>query len=225
MMYVQDYDETFPYYSWGMMSCSEVGTGGSSISGDLPQFRDYSNAAWCNSIQPYVKNIGVFQDPSDKLQLQTPYCINFPQSNFKPGTQSWKKSTWISYGWAEGMSGKKLAALQNPANDLVWSDYGVALVDAWDRYGWTDDLYMRRTIWSDISWGATCGFSDDPRNLQTPFTEEQWDCMKKGTRHEDHVNISFADGHVKLIPSREVREVGPDTGQIFPSAGSIKPKF
>src|SRR5258708_27118661 len=47
MMYVQDYDESFPYYNWGVMSCSEVGTGGSSISGNLAAFGPYSASAWC----------------------------------------------------------------------------------------------------------------------------------------------------------------------------------
>src|ERR1041385_411869 len=101
MMYVQDYDEHFPYYNWGVMSCSEGGTGGSSISGDIAAFGPYSAAAWCNSVQPYIKNIGIFQDPSDKHEWQPGYCINFPQSLWKPGTPSWTRSTWCSYGWNE----------------------------------------------------------------------------------------------------------------------------
>ena len=228
MMYVQDYDEMFPYYNWGLESCNESGNGGGAgtLSGDAPGFQYYSASAWCNSLQPYVKNIGIFQDPSDKKQWQPGYCINFPQSNFKAGAQSWTKSTYVSYGWAEGFGGgKSLAALSSPASDLLWSDYIGVLVDAWDRYGWTDDLYMRRTVWSDTSWGDQCGFGGDPRGTQAQFTAAQWDCMKKATRHETHVNIVFADGHAKLIPTRGVREVGPDTGQIIPGAGSIIPKF
>ena len=225
MMYIQDYDEKFPYYNWGVMSCSEVGTGGSSISGDSPQFEYYSAGAWYNSLQPYVKNNALFQDPSDKLQHKPGYCINFPQSNFKAGTQSWNKSTWVSYGWAENLSGTALAALQNPANDLVWSDYDEVLVDAWGRFGWTDDLYMRRAIWNEWNWGATCGLPDDPRAGNTALTEEQWTCLQKATRHEDKVNVAFGDGHVKLVPSRSLREVGPDVGQFIPSSGSVTPKF
>jgi prepilin-type processing-associated H-X9-DG protein len=188
-------------------------------------FQYHSASAWCNSLQPYIKNLGIFQDPSDKRQWQPGYCINFPQSNFVPGANSWQRSSYVSYGWAEGMSAKSLAALQTPASDLVWSDYIGVLVDAWDRYGWTDDLYMRRTIWGEANWGAQCGFGDDPRGTQAQFTNEQWECMKQTTRHETHVNIVFGDGHAKLIPSRNVREVGPDTGQIEPSAGSRVPPF
>jgi prepilin-type N-terminal cleavage/methylation domain-containing protein/prepilin-type processing-associated H-X9-DG protein len=226
-MYAQDYDERFPYYNWGLMSCNESGNAGGSgtLSGNDPAFEAYSAAAWCNSIQPYIKNIGIFQDPSDKMQWQPGYCINFPQSNFRAGQSSWQRSTYVSYGWAEGMSGKTLAALQSPASDLLWSDYIGVLVDAWDRFGWTPDLYLRRTIWSDTNWGDQCGFGGDPRGTQAQFTSEQWECMKRATRHETHVNVVFADGHAKLIPTRNVREVGPDTGQIVPGSGSVTPTF
>lgn len=227
MMYIQDYDETFPSYNWGLESCNESGNGGGAgtVSGNDPLFRYYNQSAWCNSLQPYIKNLGIFQDPSDKLQWQPGYCINFPESNFAPGGNTWQKSTYVSYGWAESMSGKKQAALQNPANDLVWSDYIGVLVDTWDRYAWTQSLYARRTIWSDIGWGDACGFSGDPRGDNNPFTQEQWDCMKKATRHGTHVNVNFADGHAKLIPTRNVREVGPDTGQIIPGPGSVNPTY
>jgi prepilin-type N-terminal cleavage/methylation domain-containing protein/prepilin-type processing-associated H-X9-DG protein len=227
MMYIQDYDELFPHYNWGLMSCNESGNAGGAgtLSGNDPAFEAYSASAWYNSLQPYIKNLNLFQDPSDKMHWQPGYCINFPQSNFRPGENSWQRSTWASYGWAEGLTSKPLAALSNPASDLVWSDYIGVLVDTWDRFAWTDDLYVRRTIWSDIGWGDTCGFGGDPRGTQAPFTNEQWECMKKATRHETHVNIVFADGHAKLIPSRQVVEVGPDTAQIIPSAGSARPKW
>src|ERR1041385_280950 len=65
MMYVQDYDEVFPNYNWGLMSCNESGNAGGpgTLSGDAPGFGPYSAGAWCNSIQPYIKNLGIFQDP------------------------------------------------------------------------------------------------------------------------------------------------------------------
>jgi prepilin-type N-terminal cleavage/methylation domain-containing protein/prepilin-type processing-associated H-X9-DG protein len=228
MMYIQDYDERFPFYDWGVMSCNESGNAGgpNTTSGNSPLFEFYSASAWCNSLQPYVKNLGIFQDPSDRRQWQPGYCINFPQANFRPSGNSWQRSTYVSYGWAEGMSGKAMAALQQPASDLVWSDYIGVLVDAWDRFGWTDDLYMRRAVWNELNWGSACGINGDPRGTQAPFTQQQWECLSRiGVRHETHVNIVFGDGHAKLIPARNVREVGPDTGQIEPSAGSRQPPF
>ncbi|GDX39832.1 hypothetical protein LBMAG21_01240 [Armatimonadota bacterium] len=227
MMYLQDYDEHFPYYNWGTMSCSEVGTGGASISGDIEEFRGNSAGAWYNSLQPYVKNLQMFQDPSDKKQWQPGYCINFPQSNFVPGTKSWQRSTYTSYAWAESMTGMAQAAMQSPASDVVWSDYIGVLLDTWNRFGWTDDLYIRRGLWNEADWKDQCGFGGDPRGSTAPFTQEQFDCMAKNgsVRHETHVNVSFGDGHAKLVTTRGMREVGPDTGQIIPGTGSVTPKF
>jgi prepilin-type N-terminal cleavage/methylation domain-containing protein len=44
MMYAQDYDEKFPYYNWGLMSCNESGNDANQnprYSGNDPQFREY----------------------------------------------------------------------------------------------------------------------------------------------------------------------------------------
>ncbi len=227
MMYVQDYDERFPYYNWGLMSCNESGNAGvpGVLSGDVEGFRDYSAGAWCNSLQPYIKNLGLFQDPSDRKQWQPGYCINFPQSNFKAGAKSWQKSTYVSYSWNENSSGQSQAAYQSPANDLLWADYVGVLVDTWSRFQWTDDTYVRRAIWNELDWGATCGTSDDIRALNTPFTNDQWECLKKGIRHETGVNVTLVDGHAKFLQARTLKEVGPDQGQVIPGAGSITPKF
>lgn len=226
-MYTQDYDERFPYYDWGVMSCNESGNAGgpNTLSGNSPGFGAYSASAWCNSVMPYVKNTQIFQDPSDKHQWQPGYCINFPQTIWQPGTSSWQKSTFLSYGWNESASGQKLANYQSPASDLLWCDYIGVLVDTWNRFGWTDDLYVSRGIWNDLDWGATCGVGDDPRAAPKPFTSAQWDCLSKGVRHETGVNVSFMDGHAKFVPARNMREVGPDNGQIIPGSGSITPKF
>jgi len=227
MMYVQDYDEHYPYYNWGLMSCNESGNGGGAgtLSGDDPNFQYYSASAWYNSLQPYIKNLQLFQDPSDKKNWQPGYCINFPQSNFVPGKQTWKLSTYTSYGWDENISGSALAQQTNPASDLVWSDYIGVLVDGWGRFGWTDDLYIRRGLWNEANWGDQCGFGGDPRGTQAQFTQQQFDCMSKTVRHETHVNVAFGDGHAKLVTGRGMREVGPDIGQIIPGTGSVTPKW
>src|SRR5205823_648654 len=158
-----------------------------------------------------------FQDPSDKLQLQPGYCINFPQSLWQPGGDTYTKSTWQSYGWNENASGTTLAKYQSPASDLLWSDYGQVLVDTWSRFQWTDDLYVRRAIWNDLDWdqwGDPVCNVPDIRGQQTPFTEERYNCLEHGIRHEKGVNIVFMDGHAKLLPARTLREVGPDLGQV-----------
>jgi len=230
MMYVQDYDERFPNYNWGLMCCNEDngGCGAKQLfPADSAAWANILNSPWYNAILPYVKNTGIFQDPSDKKQWRPQYCINFPPEIWKPGTQSWKKSTWVSYAWNESASTQKLAAYQNPASDLMWSDYDGQLIDSWNRFQWTPDLYLRRAIWNELDWGspANCNGSDI-RGSNSPFSQATWDCLvQPGIRHETHVNVAFMDGHAKLIPARQMREVGPDNGQIIPGAGSVVPTF
>lgn len=222
MMYVQDYDEHLPNYNWGLESCNESGNSGipGNLSGNDPAFQYYSASAWCNSLQPYIKNLGIFQDPGDKLKLQPGYCINFPQSNFVAGASSWTKSTWCSYGWNESSSAQALAAYSSPASDLLWGDYGGVLIDTWSRFAWTDDLYVRRTIWSDLPWQ-----NPDPRGSNAPITDAQWQQYAFGVRWETGSNETLMDGHAKYFFSKTLREVGPDEGQIIPGAGSVTPKF
>jgi prepilin-type N-terminal cleavage/methylation domain-containing protein/prepilin-type processing-associated H-X9-DG protein len=227
LMYVQDYDERFPYYNWGCMSCNESGNAGGGcteppgpMSGTDVRFGAYSAAAWYNSVQPYIKNTGIFQDPSDKRQWQPGYCINFPHDRvYVPGTNSWTRSTWTSYGWNESASGVPLARYNSPASDLMWSDYVGVLVDTWNRFAWTPDIYVRRAIFNDAEWTNPDPRSDGSGGV--PISQAFWDAHKHGIRHETHVNIVFMDGHAKLIPARQVQEVGPDNGQIIRGEGSV----
>jgi len=228
MMYIQDYDERFPNYNWGEMCCKEDNGGcPGKVSGDSPDWANFVNSPWYDAILPYVKNTGVFQDPSDRKQWKPQYCINFPPSNWKPGTQSWKNSTWVSYAWNESASAQKQAAYQSPASDLMWADYDGQLIDSWNRFAWTPDTYLRRAIWNELDWGSPANCNNpDIRGVNSPFTQATWDCLAQpGIRHETHVNVAFMDGHAKLIPARQMREVGPDNGQIIPGAGSVVPTF
>jgi prepilin-type N-terminal cleavage/methylation domain-containing protein/prepilin-type processing-associated H-X9-DG protein len=229
MMYVQDYDERFPYYNWGLMSCNESGNAGGAgtKSGNDAGFEPYSAAAWCNSLQPYIKNLGLFQDPSDRRRWQPGYCINFPQSNFQAGASSWQRSSWVSYGWSESASGTALAEYQYPANDLLWSDYVGVLVDCWHKDqgvgagGWVGDSYVRRAIFNELDWQSA-----DPRDTANAWNPE-WirSIYTSGIRHETMVNITFIDGHAKVMPTSSVWEMGPDLGQIIPGGGSNRSPF
>ena len=113
-----------------------------------------------------------------------------------------------------------MAQYTDPSNDLLWSDCDSTLVDTWHRFDWTDDLYVRRAIWSDLDWGA-----NDIHGSQAPITAEQWEANRHGIRHETGVQITFMDGHSKFIQARQMREVGPDGGQIISGEGSITPKY
>ncbi len=210
MMYVQDYDERFPTWSWG-----ESGLGAPGVSASIAQ--QNSPMIWYNAIYPYVKNVGIYQDPSDQKELQVEYGIVFPMDGRLPS-----KSTWLSYGANETMfQGRKLAAYANPASDLMIADGYTSLIDTWSRfddwnYNGSGDLYVRRAIWTE-------GWTIQGEN--TPIDELKWQANLRWTRHGTGTNVAFGDGHAKLVQLRQLREVGPDNGQIIPGSGSRVPKF
>src|SRR5688500_18324066 len=142
LMYAQDYDEAFPYWNYGESACGVAPDGNAGA-------KARSSGFWANAIQPYVKNIQLFQDPSDGKQWGDGY-VAFPNDGRECGT-----STYISYGVNEnlqdggGAGWNRMAKYQYPAYDLMIADGAVSLIDTWQRYGWTEDLYIRRAIWTE----------------------------------------------------------------------------
>jgi len=112
MMYVQDYDEIYPWMWQGTASANawtHVPTGETASS---------NYYIWAEWSYPYVKNSQVFQCPSFKrTQAQMPYST-FPVSYNYNGTAS------------GGISGAAMAAVQYPANTVVVYD-GLGTMDCW----------------------------------------------------------------------------------------------
>src|SRR5437764_5064473 len=69
MMYTQDYDERFPFWSWDNSATN---------SGNFK----YANGPgiWPVATFPYTKNVGAWQDPSDRLRYRMPdeWLAEFP---------------------------------------------------------------------------------------------------------------------------------------------------
>ena len=120
------------------------------------------------------------------------------------------------------------AFAKDPANDLLWSDYIGVLVDCWHKDqgvpgagNWVGDAYVRRAIFNDLDWQSA-----DPRDTSNAWNQN-WitSIYTKGIRHETHVNITYMDGHAKLLPTAQTVEWGPDLGQVVPAGGSISSPF
>jgi len=81
MMYVQDYDENFPYWNWGNSN---------GLSGTVT--RNHFESFWINAIYPYVKNGGVYACPSSNddstvtqnLMWAWPLWGNSPPPTYSP---------------------------------------------------------------------------------------------------------------------------------------------
>lgn len=112
MMYVQDYDETFPW-RW-------QGTGSANAWTHVPvgETATSNYMTWAEWIYPYVKNSQVYQCPSFKrTQAQMPYST-FPFSYNYNGSAS------------TGLHGTAMAAVGSPSTTILLFD-GQGTMDSW----------------------------------------------------------------------------------------------
>jgi prepilin-type N-terminal cleavage/methylation domain-containing protein/prepilin-type processing-associated H-X9-DG protein len=207
MMYAQDYDEQFPSWNWGRNATNSgvfVEPNGSGI--------------WPVATFPYVKNVGVWQDPSDRLRYRLPdeWLAEFPPKGgpvvTDPADVRLDASSWISYGWSEsledggqGGNGMALAGLQFPAENLMVSDGRGWLMDTWSRFSWTTDLQVRRASYTEADWIDELGGGPYPPD---------YNHMAQWSRHGNGSNVAFADGHAKFTRLQDLICIGPDNSQI-----------
>lgn len=110
MMYVQDYDEIYPWMWQG-------GAGTAWVHIPVNQTASSNYFTWAEFIYPYVKNDQVFQCPSRKFtQAQMPYTT-FPFSYNYNGNAT------------GGVSGASMASVEAPASTVL-------LYDGWTMDAW-----------------------------------------------------------------------------------------
>jgi prepilin-type N-terminal cleavage/methylation domain-containing protein/prepilin-type processing-associated H-X9-DG protein len=189
MMYVQDWDETFPITT----VCCAPGHG-----------NPVTDTAY-GQLMPYVKNAGVFFCPSvagnifyevgwvdDQGMLHG--CCNgliWPRE-FIPYIK-----TPLGVGWNEciirctgfiqcGAPAMKMASLDAPADYVIWGDSAGMI--SW---------HGARMIWANYCQNVRCN-QDDP-------TRRSW---SKSTRHVGGSNLIFCDGHAKWVSSQTIAGKG-----------------
>ena len=212
MMYAQDYDERFPSWNWGQNAT------------DSGSFVEPNNQGiWPCATYPYVKNSGVWQDPSDRLRYRMPdaWLSEFPPRGgpviTSTGDPRLARSLWISYGWSESLEdgnngfGVAMAQLQFPAENLMVADGRGWLLDTWSRFSWTSDLQVRRATYTEADWIDELGGGPYPPN---------YEAAKRWSRHTTGSNVAFADGHAKFTRMQDLICIGPDNSQI--AAGSSR---
>ncbi len=106
MMYVQDYDETFPGGP-GVASLWYPGPQGSWDNLPTNAFGNVVPANVGSRLQPYIKNGGVFVDPNDPTGNRFAVTGAFPNGRWNPAF------TRLSYWWHSGLS-----------QGWSWPDYG-----------------------------------------------------------------------------------------------------
>jgi prepilin-type N-terminal cleavage/methylation domain-containing protein/prepilin-type processing-associated H-X9-DG protein len=211
MMYVQDYDETFPFWNWG----DSYGSGSKTP--------NHFESFWVNAIYPYVKNGGVYACPSsnDRSTLYQNLAwawlqqSQFPTSGF---VQAMINQT-VNYGMSEpletgnacgtnGESGCADAGLPQPANTLLMADCNVGLTTGWAPSNDPNDPLHHYIIsrvaypnspagcWSNT---ATCGTAQVDIGDYRSDISPNYPTFDQQTRHSGGNIIGYADGHAKFL--------------------------
>ncbi len=182
LMYVQDYDETFP--TWARWYPAR-GSGGDG----------FANPSVCTSPQspplavyPYVKNLQLYVCPSGAVAPSDGYGTYETYWRF-PGPAS------RGYGFWDGIFGRavttapvptRLAELKTPATTVLMGDSA-------HMFGGKGAL-----IWSNVccDGGSTTSPLDGLGAGGVPVNDDT------ASRHNGGENFGFADGHVKWVQPR-----------------------
>ncbi|HLK56680.1 MAG TPA: DUF1559 domain-containing protein [Chthonomonadaceae bacterium] len=180
MMYVQDYDETYPLadvwfsYDWG----GGYSGGFWENAADVPPYYDFEKSFWANAMQPYIKNMNIFACPSAITYTYPGY------SNFS--------YTYNGLLHAEAMAGVNTAA-QLPV--------------FWEGFGKTSELgyaYSLPYLNCDVS--PTCRYQppvqgcngESPYGGGTGAASYLYESYPTAWVHAQGMNFEMADGHAKF---------------------------
>jgi prepilin-type processing-associated H-X9-DG protein len=188
MMYVQDYDEHYPYSN---LSSTQLPPDG--------YFWANNTWFWQQLIYPYTKSSQVAVCPSAPLTPLTsagkiaPYYGNY-------GVNMLIMSNYV-VGTATPYPAVSMAEVQAPASTYMIMDSGTYRTPP--RY-WqgTYGIDAARAAYTYLP-GTGPGSATNLADPATAFSPEIESDFTSG-RHFDGVNMAFADGHVKWLKSSEV---------------------
>ncbi len=213
-MYVQDYDETFPYWNWG----NSWAFGSTSP--------NHFESLWFNAIYPYVKNAQIFACPSsnthDTLNQNliwgwtqtTPVTLDGINPALANVAINYAVNQTITEGDFNNFSPVTLATLDRPAQTMILGDADEGLSNYFDvsmrpdrnnpndpnHHAIISRMAYPNTTGADC-YGAgwmNCGAAQNNNQL---YFLSQWAChaaqFDAQARHSNGDNIGFTDGHSK----------------------------
>jgi len=171
MAYAQDYDET---YGGIRMTKTDEPYYDTSYGGPSTYYTLY--------LDPYVKNNGIYQDPSGVMQM---CCTTVLHSN---GTTSPipPRSYNMNYSMV-GWTGVKMAAVTRPADTIMMADSGIHI------------------LFGDLGSGAGFYYGTPPAGAAAgspSWDYNAWPWI--AWRHNDGANVLWADGHVKWMKANSI---------------------
>ena len=197
MMYVQDYDETYPL--------SQYFTGGNTGAGD--------QVSWQAAIYPYIKNDRTGAGPGGTLQAWGESgvfrCPSFPGNQSSVygvhydifGDQWAPSATRLSATLAQiDAPADKILVAEKGRNDATW---GWLQFGTW-QWDWADSVmtggqYDPRKDNSNIAVQRDCDYTNDAGGSWAQCG------MMPRYRHSNMTNFIFADGHAKAMSKRSVK--------------------
>lgn len=182
-MYTQDFDETLPLGEW--YYTYSYNWGGWTISGGYWNYYPYTlppgspssypgeESYWCHAISSYIKSNNVWACP----QVTNQYEVQNPDYN---------------YAYNGELHGGILASLTSPASaPAIWEGYG--------NYSIGEPFTSPYLDCNSASDPSQCKYVPSSTNCSYAIPGST-DYMfgSQGYIHGQGINISFADGHVKL---------------------------
>jgi prepilin-type N-terminal cleavage/methylation domain-containing protein/prepilin-type processing-associated H-X9-DG protein len=199
LMYVQDYDERYPFGGWRPTGPNGIGDG---------------TWDWQNSTAPYIKNKGVYYCPSSGDDDEDPS---------DPTSWNWNRNP-VSYLYNNQLGRNrqpvKLATVNAPADTWMvldgHSDWGCN-ADSHNACDGVDWRGRPRTIWNleDTTFGSDASLVTGWLSWQG-FT---WALP----RHNGGANITYTDGHVKfhlMTPQGVSNSNVPAGNNVFHAGGA-----
>jgi prepilin-type processing-associated H-X9-DG protein len=190
MQYAQDYDETLPWSAF--------------IYNPSYSVNDLRNPKWMDVLQPYVKNDGVFNCPSDTgarfVSLAT--NPNRGTGTVPPGGSYLINQAYNGGGARQGPAGQTLAAIASPA-DTIFIAEGPSVVN--NQFYWSSGAAnptLPLTPFSQyptVVSGENNSFHMDVK-ASPPYFGYQDSTGRRYLflgRHSAQGNLVFCDGHAK----------------------------
>jgi prepilin-type N-terminal cleavage/methylation domain-containing protein/prepilin-type processing-associated H-X9-DG protein len=184
MMYVQDYDEVIVPSWWGV---------GPSWSG----YTYPGNQRFQDGLSPYVKSTALFTCPSDANKV--PYLPTSPNSKegdadfynsiSSPGSYAINATYWDGSDGVNNPVGKALAAVQKPADTIIFADLRTYYVPPCQTTGDLSGWHTPEIEWPNKN---DCQATFYP-NLSPPMLAQM------PGRHTNGANVAWVDGHVKFF--------------------------
>lgn len=196
LMYIQDYDESYPNSA---MFCSRVQSPLNAANSPWP--------IWLYCIYPYVKNWDIYSCPSDPDSIPASDTVNryyytsygYNYGYFSNFTDSYPCPGGATHGWP----GISQASVLRPANIITFVDNSGKAAGTRSAAGYwfagstvnaPDASPSEKTFYApgETGWGKGC------QSYHGLSAGNKWDQLGGvHPRHSDGANAAFSDGHVK----------------------------